>query len=47
MVTKQVKELKSRTALNLQQRVELINYAKNNPNTGYHKVADKFGIGRT
>ena len=42
-----VKESKSRNALNLQQRVELINYAKNNPNAGYRKVADKFGIGRT
>ena len=44
---KRVKELKPRNAQNLQERVELINYAKKNPNAGYRKVADKFGIGRT
>ena len=45
--TKRVKESKPSNALNLQQRVELINYAKNNPNAGYRKVADKFSMGRT
>ena len=44
---KRVEESKPRNALNLRQQVELINYAKNNPNAGYRKVADKFGIGRT
>ena len=36
-----------RKCLSLQQRVELINYAKDHPKEGHRKIADKFGIGRT
>ena len=35
-----------RKCLSLQQRVELINYAKDHPKEGHRKIADKFGIGR-
>ena len=40
------KVTEKRKCLSLQQRVELINYAKDHPKEG-HKIADKFGIGRT
>ena len=36
-----------RKCLNLQQRVEMIVYAKDHPKEGYRKIAEKFGIGRT
>lgn len=38
---------KRRKCLSLEQRVKMINYAKDHPNEGYRKVAEKFGIGRT
>ena len=41
------KVTEKRKCLSLQQRVELINYAKDHPKEGYRKIADKFGIGRT
>lgn len=40
------KETAKRNCLSLQQRVEMINYAKNHPNEGYRKVAEIFCIGR-
>lgn len=41
------KVTEKRKCMSLQQRVELINYAKDHPKEGYRKIADKFGIGRT
>ena len=40
------KETSKRNCLSLQQRIEMINYAKNQPNDGYRKVAEHFGISR-
>ena len=45
--TETSKETAKRNCLSLQQRVEVINYAKNHPNEGYRKVAETFRIGRT
>lgn len=36
-----------RKCTSLQQRVEMITYAKDYPKEGYRKIAEKFGIGRT
>lgn len=36
-----------RKCMSLQQRVEMIRYAKDHPKEGYRKIAEKFGIGRT
>ena len=44
--TETSKETAKRNCLSLQQRVEMINYAKNHPNEGYRKVTEKFRIGR-
>ena len=45
--TSATKETSKKNCLTLQQRVQTINYAKDHPNEGYRKVADKFSIGRT
>ncbi|PFX29968.1 tigger transposable element-derived protein 6-like [Stylophora pistillata] len=44
-IKKKVQE--KRKCLSLQQRVEVIVYAKDHPKEGYRKIAEKFGIGRT
>ena len=36
-----------RKCLSLQQKVEMINYARNHRKVKYRKVAEKFGIGST
>jgi len=41
------KETAKRNCQSLEQRVQVITYAKDHPNKGYFKVAEKFGIGRT
>lgn len=38
---------KKRKCLSLQQRMEVVRYSKDNPGSGYRKIAEHFGIGRT